>query len=90
MGRKPVDSKAQAANRRSRFLRVATTRTQKVLDDLAMLENCSRKDMYEYSAVDVDKILTALQEGINSVQQAFQDGRHSFSLNENNNEQNEV
>ena len=90
MGRRPVDPKAQAANRRNRFLRVATVRTQKVLDDMTMLENCSRKDTYEYSAVDVDKILSALQEGIDNVQQAFQGEHRCFSLSDDKNKQNEV
>lgn len=90
MGRRPSDPRAAAVKRRQRFIRVASARTQKVLDDMALLENCSRRDIYNYSVEDIDKILSALQEGLDSIKRTFQVGKHGFVLSDDNTKENEV
>lgn len=52
-----------AANetKRERFVRLAEARTNKILDMLKLLGNCSSKSNYEYSEEDVKKIFAAIE-----------------------------
>ena len=57
--------------RRERFLKIASNRTNKVLEDLRMLENCSNTNNYEYSEEDVNKMFDALQAALDSARTKF-------------------
>lgn len=52
--------------RRERFTKVATNRVQKIIDYLALLQNCSNRNNYEYDEEDVnhmfEEITKALRE----------------------------
>lgn len=47
--------------RRQRFKRIAGARTNKILDMLKLLGNCSNTGNYEYSENDVKKIFNAIE-----------------------------
>ena len=46
--------------KRERFVRLAEARTNKIIDMLRLLGNCSSKSNYEYSDEDVKKISNAI------------------------------
>ena len=43
-----------------RFLRVASKRTNAVLEKLRLLGNCSNRRLYRYTEKEIDKIFTAI------------------------------
>lgn len=47
--------------KRERFEKVAVARTNKILNDLRLLGNCSNKNNYEYSEKDIKKIFGAIE-----------------------------
>lgn len=47
--------------KRERFVRLAEARTNKILNMMKLLGNCSSKSNYEYSDEDVKKIFSALE-----------------------------
>ena len=52
---------AQNESKRDRFVRLAEARTNKILEMLRLLGNCSSKSNYEYTEADIRKIFTALE-----------------------------
>jgi hypothetical protein len=50
------------ANKRERFLRVAENRTNKIIETLRLLGNCSNKTNYEYSDEDISKIFSTIDQ----------------------------
>ena len=46
--------------KRERFVRIAEARTNKILEMMRLLGNCSSKGNYEYSEEDIKKIFGAL------------------------------
>ena len=44
-----------------RFVRIAEARTNKIIDMIRLLGNCSNKASYDYSKEDVKKIFGALE-----------------------------
>lgn len=57
--------------KRDRFIRVAEARTNKILDMLRLLGNCSSKSTYEYNEDDVKKIF-------NSIEREFKIAKNRF------------
>jgi hypothetical protein len=57
--------------RRERFEKVAARRTQKILDFLDSLANCSNKSNYEYTDADVRKMFNAIKEKVKQTEAAF-------------------
>lgn len=57
--------------RRERFLKIATNRTNKILDDIRLLGNCSNANNYEYTKEDVEKMFNAIQEALNEARAKF-------------------
>lgn len=47
--------------KRDKFVRLAEARTNKIIDMVQLLGNCSNTSQYEYSQKDVDKIFKAIQ-----------------------------
>ena len=62
-----------AANetKRERFVRLAEARTNKILDMLKLLGNCSSKSNYEYSDDDVKKIFNAIDREVKNAKAKF-------------------
>jgi len=58
-------------NRRDRFKRLATTRTNSVLQKLKVLGNCSNRQAYEYSEEEVEKIFVSIEKYLKSIKAKF-------------------
>ena len=46
---------------RERFVRIAEARTQKIIDMIELLGNCSNQYNYEYTQKDVEKMFSAIE-----------------------------
>lgn len=54
-----------------RFKRVASRRTEKVLDALRKVGNCSNRGIYTYSSEDVSKIFSAIDTEVKRIKVLF-------------------
>jgi len=59
------------STRRERFENVAARRTQKILEFLDSLANCSNRSNYEYNDEDVKKMFIAIRDRIKTTEAAF-------------------
>lgn len=68
--------------KRERFEKVAVARTNKILNDLRLLGNCSNKNNYSYTDKDIKKIFTAIENEIKKTKIKFYGGKKEdkFSL----------
>jgi len=57
--------------RKERFLRVATNRTNEVLEKLRILGNCYNKSSYDYNEEDINKIFSAINKAIKETKSRF-------------------
>jgi hypothetical protein len=57
--------------KRDRFVRIVESRTNKILDMLRLLANCSNKSNYEYSDDDVKQIFSAIEKEVKTTKNAF-------------------
>lgn len=57
--------------RRDRFESVAARRTQKILDLLDILGNCSNKSNYEYTDEDIRKMFSAIENKTKNIKASF-------------------
>ena len=48
-------------SRREKFVRIAEARTNKIINMIQLLGNCSNLSQYEYTQKDVDKIFRTIQ-----------------------------
>lgn len=60
--KRKFDTSTQA--KRTRFLKLATTRTQSVIDRLRVLSHCANKSAYHYDDKDVEKIFSTIKEEV--------------------------
>lgn len=60
-----------ADSKRTRFVKIAENRTNKIIDMLRLLANCSNKSNYEYDEEDVKQIFTAIEKEVKSTKNAF-------------------
>lgn len=58
-------------NKKDRFIRIAEARTNKIIDMLRLLGNCSNKNAYEYSDSDVEKIFQAIEQELKNAHDRF-------------------
>lgn len=64
-----------------RFKRLATKRTNAVLEKLRVLGNCSNRALYDYTETDVSKIFGVIENELKDMKAKFQPKRHRrFSL----------
>jgi hypothetical protein len=71
-----VDSPKEKQGRktpRERFLIVAERRTIRILKNLRLLANCSKRGAYEYTEEDTQKIFDAIQQELDRAKAAFAD-----------------
>jgi len=54
-----------------KFKRLADGRVNNALKNMQLIENLSNKSNYEYSQEDVLKIIKALKEGVNDLENCF-------------------
>lgn len=58
-------------SKRERFVRLAEARTNKILDMMKLLGNCSSKSNYEYTEEDVKKIFAAIEREMKNARAKF-------------------
>ena len=58
-------------NRRERFQRLATARTNAILQKLKVLGNCANRQAYEYSEEEVEKIFATIDKYLKSIKSKF-------------------
>jgi len=68
-------------DKRTRFLKVASYRTNQIIRYTKLLGNCSNKNNYEYSDVDANKIFNAIDEELRMAKAKFKEKRkNKFEL----------
>lgn len=60
--------------KRDRFIRIAESRTQKILDMLRLLGNCSSRANYDYTSRDVQIIFNTLEQELQNTRDKFEGG----------------
>ena len=71
-------------SKRERFVRLAEARTNKVLEMIRLLGNCSSKTYYEYSDEDIKKIFGVLERELKNTKNRYlglDSGSERFTLN---------
>lgn len=64
-----VDKKTES--KREKFVRIAEARTNKILNMVDLLGNCSNPSIYEYSQSDVNQIFSAIENAIKDAKKKF-------------------
>jgi len=71
--------------KRERFVRVAETRTAKVISMIRLIGNCSNRAVYEYSEADLEKIFGTIENSLVEARQRYKNApigtKEVFSLN---------
>lgn len=62
---------ASEAEKTERFKKVAEARTNRIIDQLRLLGNCSNKSNYQYSDEDVKKIFQAIEAELKNTKTKF-------------------
>lgn len=62
---------ATKETKRERFVRLAEARTNKILDMMKLLGNCSSTTNYEYTEKDVQKIFSAIERELKNTKAKF-------------------
>ena len=63
--------KQKQADKRERFKRLATKRTNSVLKRLKVLGNCANRSAYEYAEEDINKIFSEIERKVKEVNSKF-------------------
>ena len=72
---------SRSESKRDAFRRLATQRTNNVLDRLRVLGHCANPHLYEYSDEDVKRIFKAIDAELRAVKAKFQNSsRSEFQL----------
>lgn len=61
----------ETETKRDKFVRLAEARTNKIIDMLQLLGNCSNSSAYEYTQQDVDQIFTAIETEVREAKKKF-------------------
>lgn len=59
-------------DKRKKFVRIAESRTNKIINMIRLLGNCSSKATYDYTEKDVDKIFSTLRSELDDAKKRFQ------------------
>ena len=57
--------------KREKFVRLAEARTNKIIDMLQLLGNCSNSSAYDYTQQDVEKIFSAIEQEMREAKKKF-------------------
>lgn len=63
-------------SKRQKFVRIAETRTNTVLEKIRVLSNCSNPYAYEYTDEDVREIFGTIEQATKRARAKFEDGSH--------------
>lgn len=58
-------------SKRERFVRIAEARTNKIMDMLRLLGNCSNRSNYDYDEEDIKQIFAAIDKEAKAAKNAF-------------------
>lgn len=58
--------------KREKFVRIAETRTNKIIDMIKLLGNCSNKNAYEYTEKDINEIFSAIEKELKVARKKFE------------------
>lgn len=58
-------------SKRDKFVRLAEARTNKIIDMLQLLGNCSNTSAYDYTQQDVEKIFGAIENELKEAKKKF-------------------
>ncbi|MDO4801819.1 MAG: hypothetical protein Q4A15_06605 [Prevotellaceae bacterium] len=73
--------------KRQRFTKVASNRVQKIIDYLALLQNCSNRNNYEYDEEDVNHMFDEISKSLRETKAVYTNelnkasGKGGFSFN---------
>ena len=70
-----VKVRIENENKEEKFKRIAEARVNKLLEQFAILRNCSNAQVYSYSEPQIKKIFKALEEELRITKIAFQTNR---------------
>lgn len=62
-------------NKRDRFVKVASYRTNQALKYIRLISNCSNRNNYDYSDAEVNKIFSAIDEELRMTKLKFKSKR---------------
>lgn len=57
--------------KRDKFVRLAEARTNKIIDMLQLLGNCSNTSAYDYTQADIDKVFNAIENEVREAKKKF-------------------
>ena len=57
--------------KREKFVRIAEARTNKIINMIQLLGNCSNQSLYEYSQKDVNKIFNTIQTELDKAKKRY-------------------
>lgn len=57
--------------KKERFIRIAESRTNKILNMIQLLSNCSNKSIYDYTQQDIEKIFNAIETELKEAKKSF-------------------
>lgn len=57
--------------KREKFVRIAEARTNKIINMIQLLGNCSNQSLYEYSQKDVNKIFSVIQAELDKAKKRY-------------------
>ncbi len=66
-----MDDRKKTEQKREKFVRLATSRTNNVLKSLDVLRNCANPYSYEYTSEDVRAIFDSIEKKVKEVKQEF-------------------
>lgn len=66
-----IKMKKDKESKRDKFVRLAEARTNKIIDMLQLLGNCSNTSTYSYTQSDVDKIFSTIESEVREVKKKF-------------------
>lgn len=61
--------------KRERFVKIAENRTNKIIDMIKLLGNCSNKNNYSYTEEDVKQIFSAIDQELKITKTKFQEAQ---------------
>lgn len=66
-----LEESMEKETNRERFVRIAEARTQKIIDTIRLLGNCSNSYAYEYTQKDIDKIFSTIEAELKAAKTKF-------------------
>lgn len=67
-------------SKNDKFRRIATKRTNEILDKIRVLSNCSNRTSYDYDQEDVRKIFGAIESQLKITKAKFTERNDEFKL----------